>query len=32
MRTGGAETAPLISYSASGKALAESLRRGVARL
>jgi len=27
MRTGGAETAPLISCSESGKALAESLRR-----
>jgi len=27
MRTGGAVLAPLISYSASGKALAESLRR-----
>jgi len=32
MRPGGAVLAPLISYSASGKALAESLRRLVARL
>ena len=32
MRTGGAETAPLINYSASGKALAEKPKVAVARL